>query len=53
MTKKLVVLSLALAAAVAASLPRPANALSCGQGSHIMVCGDISFCCPKGVNCWC
>jgi hypothetical protein len=51
MTKKLLVLGFALAAAFAASLPRAASAANCP--GHVMVCGDISFCCPRGAICWC
>lgn len=53
MSKKLVVLVLALTAAVVASVPRPAQALSCGPKSHVVVCGDIVFCCHNGVTCDC
>jgi hypothetical protein len=53
MTKKLVFLALVLAAAVVASVPRPAQALTCGRGFHVVVCGDIEFCCRNGVTCDC
>ena len=58
MSKKLVVLMFALVAAAVASAPAPASTVGdtqvgCGQGYHIVVCGDVSFCCRNGVICWC
>ena len=54
MTKKLLVLSFALAAAFAASLPKASSAAGTANcPGHVMVCGDISFCCPRGAICWC
>lgn len=54
MTKKLIVLAVVLAAAVAASVPKPATALTCGKGFHVVDCGDgTGFCCRNGTVCNC
>ena len=53
MTKKLIALAFILAATVAASVPKPSAALSCPRGFHVVVCGDISFCCRNGTVCDC
>jgi hypothetical protein len=52
MRKRLLFLAFALAA-TAASTISPASATTCPKNSHLVDCGDHSFCCPNNALCIC
>ncbi len=53
MRKKLALLVFALAAVTASLSVRPAAALTCPKGSHLIVCPTSSWCCPDNAFCVC
>jgi len=53
MRKKLALLIFALAALAASFTVRPVSALTCPNGTHLIVCPNSSWCCPNNAFCVC
>jgi hypothetical protein len=53
MRKKLALTAFAVALAAGSMMVKPAAALTCPTGSHLLVCSTYSFCCPNNAFCIC
>ncbi len=53
MRKKLALLALAVALAAGSVIVKPAAALTCAAGSHLVTCPTRTFCCPDFARCVC
>jgi hypothetical protein len=53
MRKKLALFALALALTAGSVAVRPAAALTCPTGSHLVTCPTRTFCCPDFAKCVC
>jgi hypothetical protein len=53
MRKKLALFAVAVALTAGAAFVKPAAALTCPTGSHLMVCPAGNWCCPNNAFCVC